>query len=439
MAVKEIAVDKYTSSLPSTTFIGPSPKGRRGLRLKRVVPTEDPEVFDFSPSGTRQNTVVTLRPWKPGGLTNIFGFIGVEDNPEGTSVRYRISTDGGQSYRYWDTIGSSWTLSSDSDPEHWNLEGEIDGGIQTLDFSSSGIQVTIQLLLITNSEVPGNLTPTWFGIRIFYSVYGSYEEDQQRSVHNYFKNIIPFEHNFKTKIISDEVTRFEASTELTKYRLKSSTKVYNLSNDPARRNNILQNFSVVPRQELDLEGRKQFDYFWEFNADQEPGSVIEFQCALDIDVKIAYNDDDLQISVRPVILLEFTDGKVQGNIMEHERPPIVEFNRVTGRGRYTFIQRISTTIVATLFASDQRSLDSLVEGTRKALDGRQIPISSLLTDEEMDIMRSERINERSNYSEHSASRMFTLTGDAWQDGDDVSIANEVEFNISLSIGDENER
>lgn len=292
-------------------------------------------------NGTYEESTVLLPDFKASGMTSIVGVeydAAIPSTPSGANIQFRVSTDGGTNFKYFD--GANWSASTLA--SHYNNIADFDSNISTLPLTPNK-SFRIEIKLTPTSDFL--FTPVIARLVVYFNLEYDFREDMERSIKRYlessFSNAI-FRWGTKLSISSNSFI-FTPDTNIT---VVSVNAVYNLTQDQNRTINILSLYTP---------GSKVID----LTSVQGAGDILEVHYYGSPEVYIG-SDADFDLTDLPRVWLE-------GEILNEQKVYTHEESEDEGTSRFAARLRKSPVAKEMSFALSVLSADKL-EG--HALSGR---------------------------------------------------------------------
>jgi hypothetical protein len=179
---------------------------------------------NYALDGLFYESTVELPGWGGDAITE---FTSVDWNfslPEGTSVTFQLSTDGGTAWQYYD--GAAWQPSAG--PSDWMSYDNLGNGLPSI----TGKRMKLKMKLTPNED--GTRTPLVRFLEVYYEGVWNYFEDLKRSLKRYIDENLYVDLAWGKKIVSP-TTSFTLDTD---WEVISVSAVYDLTNDPYKITNL---------------------------------------------------------------------------------------------------------------------------------------------------------------------------------------------------------
>lgn len=292
----------------------------------------DPADGHIKLSGPAYSTAANLsfRTWitRPAAARAWFAFHTETSEPEGTSIKYRLSING-VAQLWWD--GSVWVQAGTSD---WNTEAEVSANIAALSAKQRAIQV------IANLQTSGaDATPVLKRIKVGYEAEIDFDEDLIG------RSLLPALRALRgstshTVGMAATSSTFDMASIQTPYNVRSVEAAYNESSDPALATNLFQSFNANTNQ-LTLA------------APVPAGAKLRVQFTYEPEVALSTSEDYKEFARVPAVLVE--------NVQESQRWEV-------GKDEF-IIESRDTGAAWELVGGQQRTIDVEISWTcSKALD-----------------------------------------------------------------------
>ncbi len=243
-------------SYPTPTRIVPQSadavQARGTLRLRPI----NPETGHYDRSQRLNAAEVHLLGKPASGIDAFYGFRAEFEENEG-DVRFRVSTDGGITWKYWD--GAMWDDATDNslDPEiEWNTDQEIDANL--IDLSAiNGRNPAVAILMNPGGGVRQRRTPEVANVTVYTDGIVDFEEDIMRSVRKHLQGM-KVQGLWRSKQDAGETVILLD----TDFNVEEPIEAYDLTADPGRTTNLFS--SLGPAKTVTLTapstGRLEIQY-----------------------------------------------------------------------------------------------------------------------------------------------------------------------------------
>ena len=357
----------------------------------------------------------TFPEWTAEGLVELFGFepqeihtyetVGDVSIPQ-TQIRYRISVDGGTTYKYWN--GLEWATVSST--EDWNDWVTVDREISELEFDSSygSKSITLRVKLIPYIDTSTNTyyTPKLAGVNIYHELLYEFDTDILRAVGRFCRDNVKVLESQVTKLgIGDDEITLTVNDDQSAPRSTSNRhsvnfsaptagiKIYDLTNDPGRTTELAFTFDGTDLITL--------------TTPLVSAAFIEVQYESTIPYYVSA-EESLETSTSRAILA-FVDTSVTNDLFKG-RPQYTEAepdfsNRQVRLRVPTQIQDFRATF---MFQSPHmRQTSAMVSAFKRAID-QQPRILSPATGQYFEILKETVIENQSSEAEGLEVKTFTL-------------------------------
>jgi hypothetical protein len=240
----------------------------------------------FSFTGRYVESVFTFPTFAALRFGKAIGLDFAGEVPDGSSVEFRISTDGGVNYLVYDTGTFSWRTAN---PDEFVPIDDLNSGMSTLSLAPEKT-FTIQMKLIPNIEKV--LTPLIYCV-VFYFELEEYipYQDVMRSVKRYIENNLTSKLRYALKTITTgNVVQLDVNL-----NVKEIKSVYDLTTDAAKVYNLFDSYDDLTKTVT-------------LNNNIAAGNIIEINYRGCPEVLIC-QDPDYEESDLPRILVDVIDAK----------------------------------------------------------------------------------------------------------------------------------
>jgi hypothetical protein len=231
--------------------------------------------------GYSTDSDIQVATWlsEPKSIKKWLVFYVKSDEPDATSLGYRLSDDG-INPMYWD--GLEWRAPVGSE---WNTESEINEGIQEFPTSNTAIQVIINL-----KTTDAAYTPSVFEVHLAYESDVNYQEDYVRSLIRAVRtNVRPIA-DYRTTVKRSTTTITLDSIE-TPYNIASVDSVFNVSDDPNLQEDLFSSFDSATKTIT-------------LSKEVDGGSTIHVRFVYEPKIALTTSQDYTELDKVPAIIVE---------------------------------------------------------------------------------------------------------------------------------------
>jgi len=235
---------------------------------------------NYALDGLFYESTVELPGWGGNAITEFTSVEWLTSLPDGTSVTFQLSTDGGTAWQYYD--GAAWQPSAG--PTDWMSYDDLGNGLPSI----TGKLMKLKMKLTPNAD--GTRTPLVRALAVYYEGTWNYFEDLKRSLKRYIDENIYIDLTWAKKTPSSSQS-FELETD---WEVLSVTGVYDSTNDPDKTTNL---FSAY---------------------DSDTGIVTLTESVVDAEIEATFTgrcpvflsaDDNLTLSELPAIVVQLPSAR----------------------------------------------------------------------------------------------------------------------------------